>query len=117
MVTIKIPQGDGTVKQYGSLPITFGLQKAFSRYSITQAQLVEEARRADATPFDPTQENKYNKLVDSINEHAAEKTALIIRAFGNQFTVDELDEADADDIDRVIAQLQLEANGIARKNG
>ena len=128
MVTLKIPTNLGELgpngdpvdlkyRQIGSLPLSFGLQKAFARYAALQASIFEEAKIAD---FDTDSvkegKNKHERLVENVEKLSEEKTSLLMRAFGKQLTLDDLDLCSAEEVDIAFARLQIEAGGIVRKN-
>ncbi len=120
MVKIKIPQHDGKVKQYGSRPMSFGLQKAIARYGREAMEAVAIAKGVQGKQIDMDDDADLENLrrITEVNAALQEtKADIIVRAFGGQFSLDELDEVPADEIDAVIAALQDEANGIVRKNG
>lgn len=120
VVLIRIPQDDGTVKQFGSRPLSFGLQKALARYSAKGMHLYDNAKGLDGSEFNIEDEaavEQCTNLVVAVDDLYNEKTSIILRAFGNQFSIDELDNAEAEEVDSVIAKLQSEANGHIEKNG
>jgi hypothetical protein len=103
-------------KQYGSLPITMGLQKDLARYGREMFDLARTAQELQGKETDEGALEAMDALLEKQEAMYDAKAGLILRAFGNRFTLDELMTVPAEEIDRVIAQLQLEANGVARKN-
>jgi hypothetical protein len=127
MVILKIPQNIGELdengqqveivyKQCGSLPITMGMQKDLARYGREMFALAKTAQALDGKETDESALEAMDTLLEKQEAMYDAKASLIQRAFGSRFTLDELMTVTADEIDRVIAQLQLEANGVARKN-
>ena len=60
---------------------------------------------------------KYDGMMTAMDELTEARSAIILRAFGGQFGLEELDNVKVEEIDRVVEALQSEAYGIVRKNG
>lgn len=117
MVTLVINQ-----KQHGSLPLSMGMQIELTKYSrdgLKLARRAKEIQEIEAQGLDLENEEQIDKLdalLDETERLNNTKISLILRAFANKFTMDELLTLTPEEIDTAIAKLQLEARGAAPKN-
>jgi len=114
MITITIKG-----KKHAAGPVTMGLQKALARYSREAMAMAKQAKQVQESGADVDTDEGLESMqlltdaLDTLNEMRAE---IVLRAFENKITPDELDEAPASEIDRVVQELQASAYGIVRKN-
>ena len=110
---------DQVTKQFGSRPMRTGLQKDLARYRLEAIAL--GMKRIDmpgtADEGGPSLLEQAQEFVDLATALADRKHALILRAFGDQFSLDDLYKyTTAEEVDRVLAGLIAEASGIIQKN-
>lgn len=118
MIIVKIKQGEET-RQIGSMPQTTGLKKAILRYGIDAMQAAIREKEILESELDPNSAEslqQYCDLYATVEKLYDTKISLIIRAFGGQLTVDDIEDLPDEENDRIIAQLQLEARGVSPKN-
>lgn len=120
MIKITLPTKDGSKKTYSALPITLGIQKALARYGREAVLAAQTAQTMQTQKLDMESESgvaKFNETMDALDSLTEAQAELILRAFGNQFGPDDLDNAEVGELTRVIGELQGAAYGIVRKNG